>query len=218
MTDFPVEGMVQTREPKRRGCFFWGCLTVLILLALIGGCVGLFGFKLIQLAKQYTSTQPQPIPLFEPRPGQAREVQDRIDAFAKSADAGGAADLALSAEDLNAWLSSNREFRGKVYARIEGDQVLFDVSIPVGDLPIIGPFLKGRYFNGTLGVKPEIRRGELQLYPETAVVAGESLPEEAMKRLRREDLLRNTQDRDFFEFARAAKSIEVRDGKVVLKR
>ena len=55
-------------EKKGKGCLFYGCLTVFILLLIIGGCTPLSGNFMIKTAKEYTSTEPMEIARYEPQP------------------------------------------------------------------------------------------------------------------------------------------------------
>ena len=219
----PVEGLVGS-EPMaptvqtRRGCFFWGCLTLVLLGVIVGGCTGIAAYFLYKAAIDATSTTPVPVEVYTLKPGEAEDLTKRLAEFERAAGAGGPATLELSQDDLNAYVSSNDELKnwaGKAYLRVEGDQVFMDVSVPLDDVP----FLSGRYFNGVLGVKLGLVGGRLIAFPETAIVNGKPVPDDLMKQFREQDILKTTRRRGgIADFNTKANSLEVRDGKIILRR
>jgi hypothetical protein len=219
----PVEGMMPETTRKPHGCFFWGCLAALAVGVLIGGCVGLFTYQLYQMAMQATSSEPRPVPEYQARPGEATEVKERIEAFKKAAEEDRPAELALTGDDLNALIAQDpelRELKGHVFVRVEDGQVLLDVSVPLKKVPLVQdlPRLSGRYFNGSVGLKPALAGGRLLLFVESASVEGERLPDDFMRGLRDKNLLERARDEELVEFARQARSLEVQGDRVVLKR
>lgn len=216
----PIGGTPRAQLPQRqsRGCFFWGFVILVIICISVGGCVALGAYFLRSQVLRFTSTEQIAVEKYTPRPGEYDAVRARLDEFAKTAEQSEASTLELSQDDLNAFIAGNPEMKtvaDKVFARIEGNEVLLEASFPLDGIPTLG----GRYFNGTLGVKLAVVEGRLVVFPETAIVNGEAVPETYMKQVRQQDLFGNQrQSGDMPEFLKNAKSLEVRDGKIVLTR
>jgi hypothetical protein len=211
----PAEGMIEP-QPKRRGCFFWGCLSVLLLLvAMLVLVVVLFFVARDRL----TSPNPQPVPVYQSKPGQYEEVNARLKKFDAAAQADRPAQLELTADDLNTLLTNDpqlKKFAGKAFVRIEGQQVSLDLSIPLDELPV--PFLHGRWLNGALSVEPSLRDGRLVLVPKRLIVNGEAISEEHLARIKPLEFIPKDTDKDLNELLKKAKSLEVKDGKIVVSR
>jgi hypothetical protein len=211
----PVEGVIEP-QPKRRGCFFWGCLSVLLLLlAMLILVVVLFFVARDRL----TSTHPQPIPVFQSKPGQYEEVQSRLKKFDAAAQADRPAQLELTADDLNTLIANDpqlKKFIGKAFVRIEGKEVSLDISLPLDEAPV--PFLGGRWLNGMLSVEPALRDGRLVLIPKRLVVNGEAISEEHLAKVKPLEFMPKDTDKGLNEIIKKARSLEVRDGKIVISR
>ena len=68
-------------------------------------------------------------------------------AFKKALEAGTATDpLVLTSDDLNSLIEENPDFRGRLFARVEGDKLKARISFPLEKLKI--GMLRGRYLNG----------------------------------------------------------------------
>ncbi len=216
--DQPVEGLLEPKPRKERGCFFWGCLGAGIigglLLILIGGGIVYF---IREVALKFTSTQPVPVPVYDLKPGEYEGIQKRIEAFKTAARANQSAELALSADDINAIVAGDDELKklgGQVSFRIEGDQVLLDASIPLDRLWLMG----GRYFNGTFGVEPVLAGGRLLMFLESATVNGEPLPEDFLGAFKRKNLLEGQRGQKEWDFVEKAKDLKVEGGKITVTR
>jgi hypothetical protein len=209
----PVEGMAGYQQPakKGRGCLFWGCLTFIILIILI---IGVLAYGFYTLREKMTSTTPRAIPVKQVAPAEYEKVQNEISAFDKASKENRPAKLELTADDLNTLIAKNEDFKGKAFVKIQGDQVILDVSIPLDEIPT----MKGRYFNGTIGVRPSIENEKASLKPVSAEVDGKPVPEWLMQGLREQDFLKNARDEKFQEMVKKAKSLRVQDGKIVIER
>jgi len=209
----PVEGLMEPAPKKQRGCFFWGCLVLAIVFVLVGGCTGFVAYQGWQQVKNLTSTTPEPVPQYEIKAGEYEELQARIAAFSQ-ADKGESQTLELSADDFNALVLNDRDFQelqGSVFVRIEEDQILADLSIPV---------FSDRYLNGTLGVKLEAVDGRMVARLETVIVKGEPLQEGFVVKFLKslmDDIVANVNKGDLGLISET-KTLEVKDGKVTLTR
>ena len=77
--------MTEQPPKPRRGCFFYGCLTGLVLMVLlaVGGLVAVhYAKKAISgLVNQYTDTKPMTLPTVPMAPADAVKLQKRWQAF-----------------------------------------------------------------------------------------------------------------------------------------
>src|SRR5438045_2801394 len=151
MSDQPIP----PHPPKqKRGCLFYGCITLVILAVLAGiGAWVTFRYAVKTASvwiEQYTSTNAVPIESVAISRSELKSLQERLTSFSESlAGRQGARELVLSADDINAIIQSDRQYIGlkdKLFVMIEGDQIKGKLSMPLDDF---GPFkLKGHYLNG----------------------------------------------------------------------
>lgn len=211
--------MTDQKVPRRRGCFFYGCITgVACLVAiLIAGLLGIQQFK--KLLNNYTDTKPMPLPALKLTPQQIAQVQDRFDSFRDAVRTGRpTAPLALSADDVNALIASEPEFRGfkdKLYVMIDGDRLSGQFSLPMAEVGL--DHFRGRYLNGTGTFQIAIENGVLRLRMQECVVKGKPLPSGYMDAIRRQNLAArvNANPRAAAALSRIA-SIQVSDGKLII--
>lgn len=208
-------------EKKPKGCMFYGCLivgigTALLLLLMIGGGVGGYFFLKGQVDK-YTSTEPVEIPVAEATEEEVAEIQSRIDRLQQAVEADEPAaerEVVLTADDLNALIASQDDLKGRVFVRIEGDQIAGDVSIPLDDVPMG----KGRYLNASATFDASYQDGVPIVTLKDAVVKGQPLPQSFIDAMAQENLAKDMlKDPEVAEKFRKFESIEVRDGKIILK-
>ena len=142
------------QPPKKRGCFFYGCLT-LVILVLAGALVTYLGVryvanKVTQLVNNYTDTAPIQLDTVTLPPAQMSVLRDRVAVFGQALqNQSTPQELILTAEEINALIGSDpsyKAFKGLFLVQIPGDQIKGKLSLPLQD---IGPLkLKGRYLNG----------------------------------------------------------------------
>src|SRR5262249_48590528 len=109
------------------------------------------------------------------------------------------------------------------YVTIEGDKVKSQVSIPLENLSAalekvgIG-FLRGRYLNGEAELKASLRDGLLLVTLESFEVNGQRPPEEFLANLRQQNLAEDAyKDAKNAQQIRKLESIEIKDGKIIIK-
>ncbi|NOZ22727.1 MAG: hypothetical protein GXP25_16740 [Planctomycetes bacterium] len=214
----PSPPMMQDVEPKQgRGCFFYGCLTsiilLILLLAVVGGTIYWGYNKLLS----YTSDKPMDIPTVEATADEYTALKARVEAFTKAIDEGKSAEIELSARDINILIAQDpdwKEVKGKAFVKIEGDEVKADASIPLGEFP----GFKGRYLNGTIGLNISLENNLLVVKPKTVVVKGKALPKQVMDALREQNLAKDAdKEEKNIEIIRKFERIEIKDGKIKVK-
>src|SRR5258708_25169887 len=105
--------MINQEPPKkRRGCFFYGCVTCLILFLVVGLmavlAVRYFAGQINAVIAQYTDTSPMALPTVNMPADEVKKLQARIDAFNKAADAHtNVPALVLTGPEINALLANS---------------------------------------------------------------------------------------------------------------
>jgi len=187
----------ESNPPKRRGCFFYGCLSlaVLGLLAVVLGVVAYYVAKktAARWINDYTETTPGLLEKVEYSPAQMEALQARLAAFKNALDKGNASvELVLTAEDLNALITKERELQGKLFVRIDDDKIKGEVSMPLKD---IGPLkLNGRYLNGTAAFKVALEHGALDVRLQDVQVKGKPLPAVIFTEMKKQNLAKDFQN------------------------
>jgi hypothetical protein len=211
--------------PRRKGlgCFARGCLTLSIfaIVLAIAGFAGLYWglhrnsalfYGSYWLAKTGSLAQaPTPVPEFNASDQQIQLVQERWQDFEQKTRAGQAAEIELSADDINALIATSEDLRGKVFASIDGNLLRLQASVPIGGF--LGR--PGYYFNGNViieleGVQsfdgPRFRR---------ITINDEKVPTDFLGwKYRYRQLREYLADQDnAYEIG----TIEIRDGKIILR-
>jgi hypothetical protein len=211
--------------PQRRGpgCFARGCLILLVFaIVLIIACFsGMYwGLQrhsaivhgIYWLAKTHSiADAPVPIPEFGGSDVQIEKVEERWRDFEQKTRAAQPAEIALTADDINAMIASNRKARGKAFVTIEGNQLRVQASFPFGKL--LGR--PGYYFNGEVTAESNGPQPLDNLQPNRLVVNGEQVPPDLLDWKYRSRRLRDylTDVRNTYDIG----TVEIRDGKVILR-
>jgi hypothetical protein len=214
--------------PRQRGCFFYGCIIASVMALLLVLAVGVGVYMLYRalgrFVDQYTATAPRELPRVDMLPEQRQSLKERFEAFRRSIDSGTpTAPLVLSGDDVNALIEENPNLKGTIYVTIEGDKIKGQVSIPLEKLSAalehIGlGLLHGRYLNGEAELKASLSDGVLLVTLESLEVNGQSPPEEFLANLRQQNLAKDAyKDPKNAEQIRKLESIEIKDGKLIIK-
>jgi hypothetical protein len=215
-------GYAEPPEPKRgHGCFFWGCITVLILfllLLIIIGVVTYLGYRAVTGAiNEYTDTVPVKLPVVTRTDDEMKALHDKLKAFRVAMDSGKTSEtLVLTADDINALIDEKEEFRGTAYVSIDGEKITGKISFPLSKTQL--PLVSGRYLNGTATFRISIKDGTPILNADAIEVKGKPVPENAMQQLRDQNLMKDAlNDPDARKFFKGVESLEVKDGKIIIK-
>lgn len=210
-----------------RGCFFYGCITALILFML--GCVGIFiGVRMAlnqfqKAVETYTDSAPAKLPTVEMPEDQRQEVEKRVAKFQKLFDGTPPEKLddlperlVLDADDINAMIEQKPELRSRVFVRIDDDQFNAEVSIPLNEFP----GMKGRYLNAKARIEASIDGGIPVLRLRDMQVKGRPLPAQFRQGFENVNWLQNAKTSDKKDLAPLIASkiekIEVKDGKLII--
>jgi len=215
---------VEAPPPKQGlGCFARGCLTLLIfaIVLAIAGFAGMYWglhrhsalfYGSYWLAKTRSIAEaPMLVPEFNASDQQIERVRERWQDFEQKARAGQAAEIELSADDINALIATTEGVRGKVFASIDGDQLRLQASVPIGGL--LGR--PGYYFNGEVVVELEGAQSPDSPRFSRLTINGEHAPTDFLDWKYRSRQLREylTEQRNAYDIG----TIEIRDGKVILR-
>ena len=211
--------------PRRKGlgCFARGCLTLLIfaIVLAIAGFAGLYWglhrnsalfYGSYWLAKTRSLAQaPTPVPVFNASEQQIQLVQERWEDFEQKTRAGQAAEIELSADDINALIATSEDVRGKVFVSIDRNLLRLQLSVPIGEF--LGR--PGYYFNGDVVI--ELKGAQSLDNPQFSriTINGEQIPTDFLKWKYRSRHLREylADQRNAYEIG----TMEIRDGKVILR-
>ncbi len=201
---------------------YWvgGCLSAIILLAVIAGAAYYFLLQASDdLVDAYTSPEPRDFARVEEGRDEALSVIDRFRDFAIALERGEeTGSFSLSADDINALLEFEdllREFHGMARVDIQDDRMQADISVPLG---MINERFEGRYLNGTGEISVEMRDGRLEVNIDRLEVGGRNIPEEFMNEIRKNNLIETLlQDPSLDRFMGLVKSVKVEDGRVVIE-
>jgi hypothetical protein len=215
---------VEAPPPRQGlGCFARGCLTLLIfaIVLAIAGFAGMYWglhrhsalfYGSYWLAKTRSIAKaPTPVPEFNSSDQQIERVRERWQDFEQKARAGQAAEIELSADDINALIATTEGVRGKVFASIDGDQLRLQASVPIGGL--LGR--PGYYFNGEVVIELEGAQSPDSPRFSRLTINGEHAPTDFLDWKYRSRQLREylTEQRNAYDIG----TIEIRDGKVILR-
>jgi hypothetical protein len=212
--------MTEPAPKPRRGCFFYGCITSVVLLALLLGAL-LIGLHYVKkLVNSFTDTQPTALPTLQMSQPEIEKVKQRFEAFRTEVrEQRATKPLVLTADEINALIASGngrQTLQGKVYVQLEGDQLKSEVSLPLQDVGL--RMFKGRYLNGSATFNLALHNGTPFVTAQSILVKGKPLPEVYMQKIRQENLAAGLlNDPDTVAVLKRLQDIKVKDGKLVIE-
>ena len=211
--------MTDPAAKPRRGCFFYGCITGLVLLVLVLGAlmVGLHYVK--KMVNQFTDSQPMELPTVQMSQGEIDKLKERFETFQKAVKERHPTEpLVLAADDINALIANGpkrEDLKGKLYVGLEGDQVKGEVSVPLREIGL--SVFKGRYLNGSATFSLSFSNGVLSVAPQTIVVKGRPVPEVYMQEIRKQNLAAGLANEPAaVAVLQGLQEIQVKEGKLVV--
>jgi hypothetical protein len=212
------------QPPKaRRGCFFYGCITGLVLLVLlaVGGLVAVhYAKKAISgLVNEYTDTKPMTLPTVQMAQADIDKLKQRWQAFEEAVRAQRpTAPLVLTADEVNALIASGpdkQSLKGKVYVSFDDDRVKGELSLPLQEIG--WKMVKGRYLNGSGIFNVSLQHGVLSVAPQTIEVKGKSVPDMYMQAIRNQNFAAAlTNQPNATALMQGLQDIHVKEGKLVV--
>lgn len=213
--------MSDEQVKKGRGCFFYGCLTlvVIVLLGIVGLVLGV-RYALNKAVQQYTETQPMVIPKVQASSLEVTNLQERVKVFKGALSAGTAVEpLVLNEREINVLITGTPDtlpLKNHVYIAVQGDQLKGQVSVPLEKLKDWSMF-RGRYLNGAASIKASLENGVLIVTLQSLQVKGVELPPHILTQLKSQNLAKDLyNDPNVAEFMRKLDRLEVKDGRVTV--
>ena len=222
-----------TPPPKKRGCLFYGCLSVAVvaILMAIMFAVGVFVVRklYVNTVNQCTDAAPTKFEAVQYSAPEHEALQARVQSFQDALKQGrGDFELVLSADDLNALIQDNPQLKEKLLVSIEGDKVKGRISLPLDE--VVPPevrkqltSLQGRFLNAEVVFRIALESGALDVRLEQIDVRGKPLEKvhflgPAIADMKKRNLATDIQkDPKVRDNIRRFESLQVRDGKVILK-
>jgi hypothetical protein len=206
---------------KKRGCLFYGCLSLVIaaLLVIVVGILGYFFLKRTTegWVRNYTDAGPAQLERVEYSREQTDVLQRKAAEFQRALETGtNVIELTLTTDDLNALISTQPQLKDKLLVRIDNDQVRGDISMPLSNL---GPLkLGGRYLNGSVIFQVVLTNGVLDVRLHDVQVKNKPLPPLVLNELKKNNLAMEFQ-KDPKAASDIAKydTIQITNGAVVLR-
>jgi hypothetical protein len=223
LNDAPLDDLTDASpdEPprKRRGCLFYGCLSVVLVLVLLA----LLAWYLVtRSVTAYTDESPRPLPVVTLPPEQAEALQERASAFEEAVKAPEPEveeppSLVLSEEEVNTLLfRENPGLQGKLLVRLGADRLIAELSLPLDFLHL--RLFKGRYLNGRAVMNVSVRDGKVFAFIDDLQVNGRPLPKVLDRALKEknlgEDLHFQPETQRYMD---RIKSLEVKDHHLIIR-
>ncbi|MEM7246033.1 MAG: hypothetical protein AAF533_11870 [Acidobacteriota bacterium] len=202
-------------EGNERSCLKVGCCACGALLLLAVLLVGGGAWSMYSKVKGYTQEAPMELPLIQVDDAQREEVRQRWAAYQQSAQAGDAAEIELTSDEINMLISDSEQLSGKMHVEIVDDVFNVDCSVPLDEVPGFG----GRYFNGRVGFEASTPSpGDLELTLVSLDIPGIDVPPEFISEMRKQDLVgqMRAQDPNLRDALDKIEELVVADGKVRL--
>jgi hypothetical protein len=219
--------MTTEPQPKKHGCFFYGCIISLIIFVLVVGGFFFLGWYAVHsinaLVAEYTDTQGVALPQDQISDADLASAKQRFADFQHALDAHtNTAPLVLTGPEINGLLASStntQELSKWIHIDIQGDQIKGEVSLPLGKIAPNMPLLhlQDRYLNSDGVFTAVLTNGELSVHLVSAEVRGKPLPDKIMAGISAQNLAQKaTQDPRNASKIAQFDSIEIRDGKVII--
>lgn len=205
----------EKEDTEGRGCFFWGCLTLLTVL-LLTVLLFAFGLKyfLTNFVEPHTATSSTALPSIMLSSDRYSELKGQLINFETEVTAGKQTEpLTLSAEDVMTLIFTEiPDLNGMTYLTFEEDKAKIEFSVPLN-----GIWLSGRYLNGTGVFAITFRNGNPKISLVEATLRDEPMPDEFAKPLQARNWAQKMdEDPKMEKFLEKLENIEIVGGKIVL--
>jgi hypothetical protein len=211
--------MTDPRPTQRRGCLFWGVVSVALLAAvvLLGAYLGLRYAK--RLVSQLTDTQPMQLPSVHLSDAQMFQLHDRVNSFSDDIrDGENLAPLILSSDEVNALIETDpglSSLKDHVHVEFGTNQLKGQISFLAQDLGLDA--LHGRYVNANGVFNVGLTNNQLFITADSLNVKGKPVPRHIMKQIAAQNLAAKfDQDPRTAAGLKKLEAIEIKDGKLVI--
>lgn len=137
----------------------------LMCLAVLTGLTAAAAMWILGKLGPVLSAEALPMPGAGLSPFEFQVLRGRLDAFRRAQAEGNAAELRLTAREINALFALHDDWvwgRGMVATRIEGGRLYVFVSAPVARIPVVGLIERRRFVNLIFEMTPRFENGRLE--------------------------------------------------------
>ncbi|NLE66258.1 MAG: hypothetical protein GX608_02460 [Lentisphaerae bacterium] len=204
---------------KGRGCFFYGCITCVVIIALILAGITFAFWKAKKFVISMTDTQSAVIEMTAVSGEQLREYEAKINAFLEIVRAGKEpARIELTALEINALISNSemlKPLKGRVQVLIDNDRIGGKISVPLDEF---SPAMKGRFLNGDGSFTLSCQNGVPLVQIEELSVKGKPVPKQFLDALNKENIAAKLTDTpEAAAILQRIKSVSVEGGKLIVE-
>ncbi len=206
-------------EKKKHGCFFYGCLTTIVLGILFAAGI-YFGLRhlISSTLENYSTTAPLTLPMVSVTDDRAKEVVSRADAFFDGlTEESGPKELKLTSEEANILINRYPELHGlrdHVYVSTKDSRLVTQLSYPLDKFGF-----PGRFFNGEGVLLVKMEGGVLEASIESLIVKGVPVPQKIIEGLSGKNLAAELYEKqESLAIIKRLKSVRITDEGIGITR
>lgn len=173
---------------KKRGCFFYGCLTTIIvgIVLIVGIYVGI-RYVISNAVDTYTQPTPMQLPTLDSSTDSYLKVKSKVEAFQAAIRQSQPASIELTGPEINTYLSSHPGLEGvtdNFRVSVTGSELQGILSIPLDQIGYAD-----RYFNATMSIHVEMKAGNLSVQVRGLKLGNSSIPDNVISQMAGENVL-----------------------------
>lgn len=219
MNSIPNPSQPAFPQKKKKGCLFYGCLTVVVLsiLAILGIYFGVRYF-VSNVIENYSSDTRLTLPTTAVTGIDYPALESRVETFIQAVKSGeGPKQLVLTADELNVLINQSPKlaaFKDSAHVEIQDKKLSGQLSFP---LETFG--FPGRYFNGEGEFGVAMENGILEVSVVSLRVKGVPIPQQVIQGINQKNLAAKLyEDPKSLEVMKKIEQVKVGDGKLVIQR
>ena len=203
------------KKTKKKGCFFWGCATFLLLAFITGICLFFVYKKINSTVNEFTSATPVEIASVKYTREERDIANKKVTAFVDIIKKGeSVAQEEFTDRELNIYIDSHEKLKNKLKLDFSGDKIKSALNIPLNEIPM----MNGRYLVGDAVLKVDCENGDLNIKIESLNVNAKQLPDSLLQAIKNMNFAKNFYDNPTSRpIAKRIKTIEMRDHKLFIE-
>lgn len=210
--------IASSTTPRKQRPWWVYLLIALGALLLLGVVLIVAGVAYVaSLRGRYTATAPRTFQKAPDDPARRKELQKNWEDFAKAVLSRQAPPpFKIEADDLNTFFAGDRNMREHLHLVITNDQLVAEFSMPL-DPRGQNPFLRGRYFNGSVPIRLDFQEGWLTANLGSVEANGNKAPDWIIKRFQGRNLVGQLdKDKNFVNLMQEIDTIQITNGAILL--
>jgi hypothetical protein len=173
---------------NKKGCLFWGCLSIIIIGLIASLCLYLTYKWAKNTAIEYTSATPIELTEIDYTAEESGNINKKIKSFIEGIkDGKSTLKEVFTDREINIFLDSSKdlkELKGKVKLNFVDNKIKGTVNIPLKGVPLVD----GRYLAGDAEFKVTCDDGELFVSLKSLLLNGKEVPEDVLASFKGENL------------------------------